>query len=410
MSAAATQVSLTTEARPQSEPLLISCLHASAVSAPPAEVRRAFDIIERLLSNRAQRPAEPRYASFSATSTAWVDSVLPFVNVLDLVAWMGCQWATEGTRLVFLDRLGKEHAADRLDELRCVASVWNVSDAETSPDASRHYEGARQRLIEFFHSTHNSTNREELWARLTSHLQLNRLLAYARDAERQRATLPSQVTLNVPSREGSAAWTVRAQRELDDTARASNSRPCSDVQHSPQCECEAFVTCLANDSIRWMHSHASLCELRRVCENAAAESASRSDRCREEGVPASVSRTPRLSSTVAERLRQRAQGEQHQRYLQTTGPAYRQLSQEERHRGESLIVSVAALLEQIAVVSETQGMVRHDRHEARRLMDEFRRDGDLVKLYQLEEKYTAELEEAKLLYGKPLVYAASWEE
>ncbi|CAC9494002.1 hypothetical_protein [Leishmania infantum] len=141
-----------------------------------------------------------------------------------------------------------------------------------------------------------------------------------------------------------------------------------------------------------------------MCENVAAESASSSVGSRE-SMATAVPLVPGFSAPVAARLRQRAQLEQHQGYLDATGPAYRRLGHEERHRGESLIMSITALLGQSSEVTEAQGTVRHDRHEARRLMGNFCQDGDLVKLYVLE-KYAAELEEAKLLHRKPLVYAA----
>ncbi|CBZ27664.1 conserved hypothetical protein [Leishmania mexicana MHOM/GT/2001/U1103] len=436
MSSAAVQVSATAEASAQSVPLLITCLHASAFSAPLAEVRRVFDIIERLLSNRLQHPAEPRYTSFSATSAVWVNGVAPLVYVLRLAAWMGCTLAAEGARYVFFESLDETHArgpsddaegrrqrhaqqqiADRLSELRCVASIWDTSVAESSADASKRYQDAYQKLLKLFQSAQGFTDREEVWARHTHCLQLHRLLACARDGERQQTT-SSQATSDVLRREGAAAWPTRAQRELDRFIRAPDSTPLTnakgasmtralsalDTQHGRHPECEARATYLADDSLRWLLSHASLCECYRLCESAAAESASSSVGSRESRA-AAVPLVPGFSATVAARLRQRAQLERHQRYLDTTGPTYRRLSQEERHRGESLIISIAALLEQISEVTEAQGMVRHDRHEARRLMDNFRQDGDLVKLYALEKKYTAELEEAKLLHGKPFVYA-----
>ncbi|CAG9575108.1 hypothetical_protein_-_conserved [Leishmania major strain Friedlin] len=348
---------------------------------------------------------------------------------------MGCTLTAEGTRYVFFESLGETRApepsdgaegprqrhgqqqiADRLDELRCVASVWDTSVVESSADASRRYQDAYQQLLKLFQSAHGFTDREEVWARHINCLQLQRLLAYAADLERQQATASSQVTSDVLRRECVATWTARAQRELDRFLSAPNSTPSTNAQgacmtralsaphtqHGRRGECEARATCLADDSLRWLLSHASLCECRRMCESVAAASASSSVGSRESRA-AAVPLVPGFSAAVAARFRQRAQLEQHQRYLDTTGPAYRRLGQEERHRGESLIISIAALLEQISEVTETQGMVRHDRHEARRLMDNFRQDGDLVKLYALEKKYTAELEEAKLLHGKPLV-------
>ncbi|KAG5500164.1 hypothetical protein JIQ42_04499 [Leishmania sp. Namibia] len=436
------QVAATAEVSELSVPLLITCLHTSAISAPPAEVCRAFSIIERLLSNRVQHPSEPRYTSFSATSTAWVNSVLPLVYVLRLAVWMGCTLTAEGTRYVFNDSLGdtntpgpsdaegqrqrwgQQQLLDRLDELRCVASVWSTSTAEVSGDASRRYPAAYQQLLKLFQPIQNSTDREKMWARDIDRLLLYRLLACAGDVERRQATATSPEASGAPRRECVASWTARAQHELDDSSHVPGSAPLSDGQgasmtqalpvlealHSPCSEGEALAMCVTDDSLQWLLSHASLCELRRMCERATAECAARSVGSRESRSSSVVPLLPGFSAAVADRLRQQAQLEQHQQYLGTTGPAYRRLSHEERHRGESLIIGIAALLEQIAVVTETQGMVRHDRHEARRLLDGFRQDGDLAKLYALEERYTAELEEAKLRYGKPLVYAALFEE
>ncbi|TPP40714.1 hypothetical protein CGC21_8560 [Leishmania donovani] len=407
MSSAAVQVSATAEASAQSVPLLITCLHASAFSAPLAEERRAFDIIERLLSNRLQHPTEPRYTSFSATSAAWVNGVAPLVYMFRLAAWMGCAVTAEGTRYVFFEGLGETHApgpsndaegrrqrhgqqqiADRLDELRCVASVWDTSVAESSADASRRYQDAHQQLLQLFQSAQGFTDREEVWARHTNCLQLHRLLACAPDRELDRF-------LSAPD----SMPSTNAQG-----ARMARALSVPGTQHGRRGEGEARATCLADDSLRWLLSHASLCECHRMCENVAAESASSSVGSRE-SMATAVSLVPGFSAAVAVRLRQRAQLEQHQGYLDATGPAYRRLGHEERHRGESLIMSITALLGQSSEVTEAQGMVRHDRHEARRLMGNFCQDGDLVKLYVLE-KYAAELEEAKLLHRKPLVYAA----
>ncbi|KAG5476963.1 hypothetical protein LSCM1_05297 [Leishmania martiniquensis] len=435
MNPAAAQVAATARLNEQSVPLLITCLHASAVSASSAEVCRAFHIIEKLLSNRMRHPTEQRYASFSATSTAWVDSVAPLVYVLRLAAWMGCTLTAEGARYVFVDSLGETNARgsgdaegrrqlmDRLDELRCVASVWSTSTVETSGEASRRYQEAYQQLLQLFQSVQDSTDREKMWARHTDHLQLYRLRACARDVEWRQATVRSPAISDVPDREGAASWTVRAQRELDSSLHVPGSLPSSDeqgpsptqalpileTQPGPRCESKALSICVADESIQWLLSRASLCELRRMCESAAAESTTSFSGGKERGSLTVVPLTPGFSVTVAKKLRQRAQREQHQRYLDTTGPAYRRLGHEERHRGESLIINIAAILEQLAVVTEAQGLVRHDRYEARRLLDEFRQDGDLAKLYALEVRYTAELEEAKLLHGKPLVYAASFE-
>ncbi|CAC9493992.1 hypothetical protein conserved [Leishmania donovani] len=233
MSSAAVQVSATAEASAQSVPLLITCLHASAFSAPLAEERRAFDIIERLLSNRLQHPTEPRYTSFSATSAAWVNGVAPLVYVFRLAAWMGCAVTAEGTRYVFFEGLGETHApgpsndaegrrqrhgqqqiADRLDELRCVASVWDTSVAESSADASRRYQDAHQQLLQLFQSAQGFTDREEVWARHTNCLQLHRLLACAPDVERQEGTTSSQATSDVLQ---------RVRRRIDST-RAARAR------------------------------------------------------------------------------------------------------------------------------------------------------------------------------------------
>nr|CAJ2474645.1 unnamed protein product [Leishmania braziliensis] len=444
MNFATAEASATAETSLQSVPLLITCLHASAVSTPPAEVRRAFDIIEKLLSNRVQHPAEQCYTSFSATSTAWVNRVLPLVYALRLAAWMGCTLTAEGTRYVFIDNLSKAHApvesnaedrrrrrdqqqqqqqqqlVDRLDELRCVASVWNMSVAEISVGASRRYQDAYGELLKLFQSAQDSIDREEVWTRHINCLQLYCLLARVHGVERQQVTTLSQATSDVLSGECAASWTARAQRELDRSLCASSSLPLCNAQGSSMTRtlpvldarrtcrrgCETLATCLADDSLQWLLSRVSLRELRRMCESAVAESASGAAGGRESRSCTTVPLIPGFSVKVAERLRQQAQLDQHQRYIRTTGPAYRRLSQEERRRGESLILSIAALLQQIVEVSETQGMVRHDRHEARRLMDSFRQDGNLVKLYALEEQYMAALEEAKLLYGKPLVYTA----
>ncbi|CAJ1009162.1 hypothetical protein Q4I28_004476 [Leishmania naiffi] len=440
MNFATVEASATAEASVQSVPLLITCLHASAVSTPPAEVRRAFDIIEKLLSNRVQHPTEQCYTSFSATSTAWVNRVLPLVYALRLAAWMGCTLTSEGTRYVFIDNRSEAHApvesnaedqrrrrdqqqqqqqlVDRLDELRCVASVWNMSVAEISVDASRRYLDAYGELLKLFQSAQDSIDREEVWTRHITCLQLYCLLARVRGVERQQVTTLSQATSDVLRGESAASWTARAQRELDRSLCSSSSVPLCNAQGSSMARtlpvldarrtcrrgCETLATCLADDSLQWLLSRVSLCELRRMCERAVAESASGAAGGRESRSRTTDPLIPGFSVKVAERLRQQAQLDQHQRYIDTTGPAYRRLSQEERRRGESLILSIAALLQQIVEVSETQGMVRHDRHEARRLMDSFRQDGNLAKLYALEEQYMAALEEAKLRYGKPLVY------
>ncbi|GET89190.1 hypothetical protein, conserved [Leishmania tarentolae] len=440
MNSDAPRFSPTAEASVQSVPLLIVCLHKCAFSAPLTEVRRAFNVIERLLSNRLQHPTEPRYTSFSATSAAWVNSVVPFVYVLRLATWMGCTLTAEGARYVFLENLdgmhalepsdaedqqqlrGQQQISDRLDELRCVASVWSTPLTESFADISRRYQDAYKQLLKLFRLAQGFTNREEVWAGHTYCLQLYRLLAWACHTELQQSTTSSQATLHVPRSVCSASWTARAQREFDrflcesDLAPSSNAQGSSmtrvpsllGTQHSHRHECEALAACLADDSFRWLLSHASLCELCRLCESAAVETAGIARGGRESNATV-VPLVPGFSAAVAARLRQRAQEEQQQRYLSTTGPLYRQLGQEERHCGERVIINIAALLEQISEVTEAQGMVRHDRHEARRLMENFRQDGDLAKLYALEEKYTAELEEAKLLYGKPVVYAALFE-
>lgn len=121
-------------------------------------------------------------------------------------------------------------------------------------------------------------------------------------------------------------------------------------------------------------------------------------------VPLLRSVDPAIRRAVAARHRSEARGELRVSYLDRTGEDYRVLTQEERHRGESLIVSIAALVEQLALVEETQGMVRDDRQEARRLLQCFQQDGDLVKLYQLHDDLEDRLEKAKIRHGKPLLY------
>lgn len=385
--------------------LLLTCLHMGvAASASPADVQRAFGVLRTLLSNRREHPTEPRYASFSATSVAWVRHVTPVVYVLRLAAWMGCALDEEGTRYRFVDELrpgtgdadARAVLSDRLDELHCVASVWSADATsafqapQTEGDGGDGAGGARHALLELFGRVAASAERDDVWATYSRHLLLHRLLCYA------HAT--ADTSAGQPAREGAGSWVARAETEL---------RRCPWKTTAAAAAADAFAACVATDAMRRYLARAPLCEVQLLCESVSATAAAAAVAVSSSASspPSRAAALPTFSASVADRLRQRAQQEQRQRYLATTGPAYRRLCQEERHRGESVIVGIAGLLEQLALVRETQGMVRQDRHEARRLLDAFRQDGDLAKLYALEERYTAELEAAKELYGKPLVYA-----
>ncbi|KPI88328.1 hypothetical protein ABL78_2567 [Leptomonas seymouri] len=378
-------------------PLLLDCLHPSVFksgdSAESVDVQRCFRILLKLLSNRGQHPTDPLYASFSAVSTAWQSGVLPCVYVLRLVAWMGCVLNAEGSRYSFHSG---SSAADhlraldhRIKEVQCVAAVWSTplvslgtfaDTAAASPAGNQFVNlgAARESLTKLYAGAANAslTGQDAVFRMYTSALQLEllRLTSCAIDGK-------AEMESGVSATKASLLFTQPIPVDVS----------------------------MTDDSIQWLLRHASLCELTHECERAiafvtTAASHTLISHASDFRSPTSLS-VPSLSSALRDRIRKQAQAEQHQRYLQTTGPAYRLLSQEERHRGESVIVSIAGLLEQIAVVTETQGMVRADRLKARQLLDEFKQDGDLVTLYMLEERYAAELEEAKRRYGKPLVYA-----
>lgn len=415
--------------RSQSSLMLVDCLHPSVFAcnndtADSLDTLRCLRTLQRLLSNHRQHPSDPRYTSFCAASSTWQHGVLPCVYVLRLIAWMGCAPDTEGARYAFLKgESAEEHLRkldDRLDELQCVMAVWTtsiaaLSRAETSSGAAdvasaergERLASAQKSLKSLYTAACNSLpsaheDAKEVYTRsLQAHLlwRASRALTLAASHTDSAA---SRIEHAVPAGDASqsASWRLRVAASL----RASPL-----LQLSPSLPPRTVSNEEMQDPLQWLLLRTSLSELTQECVRAAAAADAaraapvvRTSRASE---VSSSSLSPSASIGLAERFRVQACLEQRQRYLDTTGPAYRQLSHEERHRGESVVLDIAGLLEQLAVVTETQGMVRVDRQEARRLLEAFKRDGDLVALYALQDQYAAQLDEAKKQYGKPLVYA-----
>jgi hypothetical protein len=393
---------------------LIDCLHPSVFNAgnpaASADVQRCFRIILKLLSNHLQDLDAPAYASFSAVSSTWQGGVLPCVYVLRLVAWMTCAPNSEGSRYIFCSGAAEDvtHTMeDRLHELRCVMMAWNTSLAalntgaglvplkrqrvlcgntpvDTAPagDKGERLASARATLVALY--THADSR--------ASSLQDKRSCMYTRALQLQLLCMASRLV------EGAA----KIEPQLLHSSSSSSlswwwSRASAELQ-----ACYAHLT--DDDSLHWLVRHTPLCALSQECEHATVVAAAGAQQSPLQCPSPSFSSSVSTAAALADRFRRQARAEQHQRYLDTTGAAYRRLSHEERHRGESVVLDIAGLLEQIALITETQGMVRVDRQEARRLLDDFRMDGDLAKLYALQERYTTELEEAKTRYGKPLVF------
>ncbi|KPA79534.1 hypothetical protein ABB37_05354 [Leptomonas pyrrhocoris] len=401
------------EGRSRTVSTFLDCLHPSVYrssdgGAESAGVRRCIGVISTLLTNHRQHPNDPRYASFSAVSSAWQGGVLPWVYVLRLVAWMGCTPNTEGSRYIFQDcSSAADHLRvldDCIEELRCVMAVWctPVSSLATSTDqeAFKEESSGRGGMTAAFSIQERTECFEAARASLTEKYTIEAMISPPTEREEAFRSCTSALQLKLLSLASCAmANSTGTQRGV----RAARP-PLLSTKSTP------VDACLRRDSIQWLLQHTSLCELTQECQRAAAlvAAAAAASGTTSYFLPdprgsASLS-VARPSSAMVQRLRNRAREEQHQRYLNTTGPAYRALTQEERHRGESAVIDIAGVLEQIAVVTETQGMVRADRQEARRLLDAFKQDGDLAKLYALQEQYTAALEEAKKSYGKPLVY------
>lgn len=395
---------------------ILDCLHpslfndsdADGASASTLDAERCFRILLRLLCNHRQHPSDPAYASFPATSTAWQNGVLPCVYVLRLVAWMGCAPNTEGSRYAFKttsSSAGEEHlrALDaRIEELECVVATWStpVASLRRCPGVLL-TDGSETNACTRV-APEPATERDKSECFDQARAALIKLYAHA-------GSFASAVPSDTYHHSITRSLQIRVLR-LASCALLTAVEPNPPISTSglPPNLCE-WSLAEEDSSVSWLLQHASLCQLTRVCQDAASAAAAAAASSRPANLSSPTTCLPSSSAAVAvalvERFREQARVEQHQRYLESTGPAYRRLSQEERHRGESVVIDIASLLEQLALVTETQGMVRVDRQEARRLLDAFKQDGDLVKLYTLQEQYTLELEEAKVAYGKPLVFA-----
>ncbi|RNF10160.1 hypothetical protein TraAM80_01737 [Trypanosoma rangeli] len=110
-----------------------------------------------------------------------------------------------------------------------------------------------------------------------------------------------------------------------------------------------------------------------------------------------------ITDSLKESVRRRV-AEKHKNDFSSSDQKFAHVHAEVNYVATRLIADIASCMEQVAVLEETQGMVRRDRLEAHKLLNKFREDADIGYLHSLKEEWRERLEAAKEKHGKPFVY------
>lgn len=384
---------------------LVDCVHPSTFARLAADkARNALYILQRIFGNLLAHPTEVKYHSLRTDGTRWQSHIQPLFYPLRLYEWMGFELSSDGAHLTASSPLLAEEggaAATRLAEVQATLEAWTETTAPP-PQAAALAKGEEDEaeLENTLLTLSDTVPRDEDWARWKQRLRC--ALVCVRWSSQQQ----QQQSVSAPAAHGVS------EKGNSESNRAAISLPSPLLQSELQA-----IEATAPAVVAWLRrcttTTSSRLTLPALEEALGVVDSKRMDRTAAAMAAASASSSsPGTTSTAASEAKQRI-AERHRQQLsldslrereQSTGAAFRTLSMEEQLTGVRLIADIAGFMEQVALVTETQGMVRQDRLEAQRLLTQFRQDGDLLRLHALREEWEDRLEEAKKTSGKQMVF------
>lgn len=328
----------------QEASLLVDCLPPSSLTLQhSAAVRRALQALGRIFENIVAHPTEVKYRTLRRSSQLWEDQIQPNFYQARLLQWMGATVVNE-------THLRIDNVAACGEKLYEIALL--VDACELPASGAVHGPVLLQQLRALSQSMPESTE----WEAMCEAAAV--AIVHSRDTNRtgivwQRLTarlLPQQQLYALPLAHTSVPQFVEEMAVVN-AERRHNCRP-------------------ANGGT--------------------------TDRC--------GARQHKARLEVAARQRRELLEDTRRSVTAETSDRYRALHPEERDAGLSLILDIAGLMQQVAMVRESQGMLRHDRLAARQLLAQFKSNGDVMALHSQKAAWEEELDTAKREMSKSLVF------
>ncbi|CCW70905.1 unnamed protein product [Phytomonas sp. Hart1] len=400
--------------------LFFDCLHPSVRGRlDVAAVEASFTILHRILSNAIAHPNEGRFARINTTSRRWLNDVLPFYYSLRLREWLGRRSAASSGEYLELAIDDAPEWARKMDELTVVRLAWGP---EASESQNNDRNAPDDRLVDIF----SHTTAEGVLQGLLRPPPQGMLPPLEKAAWEGGKRLMRLFILRdrLQSMRNDSSSSHSSGAEGQDESRI---KPFADVLEgciaaewgiigcNPDFErfCRVFSADLAPVvSIPILEECLNVID---TTQKRTADDEQTPISCAPQKSPSgeliaspSSSWQRQTQNEVRRRIAERHRAgyllDIHQDLRSRTGEAYCRLSLEEQRCGVSLILDIAAFIEQVAIVEETQTLLRKDRLEARRLLEQFTQDGDLASLHALRDCWDEKLEAAKTAAGNQTVF------